>query len=470
MLLTISTTHQPASDLGYLLHKNPARIHSFDLSFGKAHVFYPRADDSYCCAAMLLDVDPVQLVRGKRGVGFTLDQYVNDRPYVASSLLSVAVAQVFGTALGGRSRERPELAESAIPLVARLAALPCRGGEALLRQLFEPLGYTVTASREPLDERFPEWGDGPYFTVELRGLARLADLLDHLYVLVPVLDDEKHYYIGEAEVEKLLKHGERWLAAHPQREAIVKRYLGYRMALARQALARLPQDEAAFGEDEDENEDKSAAELPAEQPLRLNEQRLNAVVNELKTCGAKRVLDLGCSTGNLLRRLLDDTQFAEIVGVDVSHVALALAERRLHLDRLPPLKAQRIKLLHGSLTYRDKRLAGYDAAALVEVIEHLDPPRLAALERAIFEAARPQTVLVTTPNREYNVLFAGMAPGQLRHRDHRFEWTREEFRDWTMRIAERFGYTVRLAPIGPEDPTHGPPTQMAVFRVGHRPA
>jgi 3' terminal RNA ribose 2'-O-methyltransferase Hen1 len=468
MLLTIFTTHEPATDLGYLLHKNPARVQSFDLSFGKAHVFYPRADASHCTAALLLDVDPVQLVRGRRG-SFTLDQYVNDRPYVASSLLSVAISQVFGTALSGRCRDKPELAETRIPLVARLAALPCRGGEAFLRQLFEPLGYTVTATREPLDPRFPEWGEGPYFTVELSGTQRLCDLLDHLYVLVPVLDDEKHYYIGEAEVEKLLKHGEAWLASHPEREAIVKRYLGYRAALTRQALARLPQDEAAAPDDEEEVEDKTAAELPAEKPLRLNDQRLDAVVGELKACGANRVLDLGCSTGNLLRRLLDDGQFTEIVGVDVSHVALDVAARRLHLERLPTTKAQRIKLLHGSLTYRDKRLAGYDAAAIVEVIEHLDPPRLAALERAVFEAARPATVVVTTPNREYNVLFAGMQPGQLRHRDHRFEWTRDEFRSWAARVAERFGYELRLVPIGPEDATHGPPTQMAVFQIGERP-
>ena len=469
MLLTISTTYAPATDLGYLLHKNPARVHSFDLSFGKAHVFYPRAEANFCTAALLLDVDPVQLVRGKRGVGFTLDQYVNDRPYVASSLLSVAISQVFGTALSGRCREKPELADQRLPLVARLAALPCRGGEALVHQLFEPLGYTVTATREPLDDRFPEWGQGPYFTVELAATLRLRDLLDHLYVLVPVLDDDKHYYIGQAEVEKLLKHGEAWLAEHPEREAIVKRYLGYRSALTRQALARLPQDEAATA-DEDDVEDKSAAELPAEKPLRLNDQRLHAVVAQLKASGAKRVLDLGCSTGNLLRRLLDDAHFTEIVGVDVSHQALDVAATRLQLDRLPPAKARRIKLLHGSLTYRDKRLAGYDAAAIVEVIEHLDPPRLAALERAVFESARPKTIVVTTPNREYNVLFTAMLPWQLRHRDHRFEWTRAEFRGWATRAAERFGYRLELAAIGPEDAIHGPPTQMAVFQVGERKA
>jgi len=463
MLLTISTTHRPATDLGYLLHKNPARAQRFDLTFGRAHVVYPEATAEVCTAALLLEVDPVQLVRGRGGRGerFTIDHYVNDRPYVASSLLSVAISQVFGTALSGRCRDKPELAETPLPLVARLAALRCRGGEALLRGLLEPLGYMVEAARLPLDARFPEWGESPYFAVTLRATARLVDLLSHLYVLVPVLDDDKHYWFGDDEVEKLLRHGEEWLARHPRREEIAQRYLRYRAPLTRAALARLPADEAV--EDEEEAADKTAAEELVEQPLRLNEQRLLAVVAALVQSGAQRVLDLGCSTGNLLRKLLEEPQFSEIVGLDVSHRALAAAERRLKLDRLPAAKAQRIKLLHGSLTYRDRRLAGYDAAALVEVIEHLDPPRLRALERAVFECARPTTVVVTTPNREYNVLFPGMPSGKLRHKDHRFEWTRDEFRSWSERVAAQFGYGVQLSGIGPADSHHGSPTQMATF-------
>ena len=170
MLLTLTTTHTPATDLGYLLYKNPARPQSFELAFGTAHVFYPEASPERCTAALMLDIDPVGLVRNRRGPsgeGFSLEQYVNDRPYVASSLLSVAIAQVFGSALSGNSRERPELVNVPIPLTARLSVLPCRGGETLLRKLFEPLGYAVQATHHALDEQFPEWGEGPYFTVEL---------------------------------------------------------------------------------------------------------------------------------------------------------------------------------------------------------------------------------------------------------------------------------------------------------------
>jgi 3' terminal RNA ribose 2'-O-methyltransferase Hen1 len=454
MLLTITTTHTPATDLGYLLHKNPARCQSFSLSFGQAHVFYPEATPERCTAALLLDVDPVGLVRG----GHALEQYVNDRPYVASSFLSVAVARVFGAALGGRCKDRPELADTPIPLRAELAVLPCRGGEPFLRKLFEPLGYAVTARRHPLDEQFPEWGDGPYFGVALEGRHKLGDLLSHLYVLVPVLDDEKHYWVGTDEVEKLLRHGEGWLAAHPERDAIARRYLKYQPRLADDAIARLAEGDPAAAEEEHDTE-----EANLERRVSLNEQRLGAVTAALKGSGAKRVLDLGCGEGRLLRDLLKDGGFDELVGVDVSHRALEIARDRLRLDRLPTHQQNRIRLLHGSLTYRDARLAGFDAAAVVEVIEHLDPPRLAAFERVLFEFAKPGTVVLTTPNAEYNVRFESLPAGRFRHRDHRFEWSRAEFRAWAEGVAGRSGYAVRFLPVGPEDAEVGSPTQMGVF-------
>jgi len=470
MLLTITTTHRPATDLGYLLFKNPARAQAFPLAFGTAHVFYPEASEERCTAALLLDVDPVELVRGRRGGGEAglLAQYVNDRPYVASSFLSVAIGEVFGSALSGRSRERPELAETAMPLAARLPALPCRGGEAVLRRLFEPLGYAVTASRLPLDETVPEWGESRYFTVELAGTVRLRELLAHLTVLIPVLDDEKHYYVGEDEVEKLLRRGEGWLAAHPERRLIADRYLRHKRGLTGAALARLVAEEP----DPDEAaEERDREEEAVERPLSLNEQRLGAVVAALKGSGARRVLDLGCGEGRLLQALLAEPQFVEIAGMDVSHRALEIAARRLRLERLPERQRQRLTLFQGSLVYRDARLAGYDAAAVVEVIEHLDPPRLTTFERALFEFARPGTVALTTPNAEYNVRFETLPAGTLRHRDHRFEWTRAQFRAWAGRVADRFGYAVRFLPIGEEDAEVGAPTQMAVFeRRGETPA
>ncbi len=457
MLLTITFTTSPATDLGYLLHKNPARVQSFDLSFGQAIVFYPEATAKRCTAALLLDVDPVSLVRGRHS---TLDQYVNDRPYAVSSFMSVAISRVLGTALSGQCKDRPELAQAALPWQVHLAVLPCRGGEGVLRRLFEPLGYTVDVERHSLDETRPEWGESDYFTVDLAVKTRLCDLLSHLYVLIPVLDAEKHYWVGDDEVDKLLRHGEGWLAAHPDREMIAQRYLKHRR-LVRAALAQLSEED---NPDPDVAQQQGAQqEAEIEEHLNLNQQRLGAVLAALKSAGARRVLDLGCGEGHLLQPLLADPFFTEIVGVDVSQRALQIAGERLHLEQMSPRQRERIRLLQGALTYRDKRLAGYDAAAVVEVIEHLDPSRLAAFERVLFEFARPRLVVLTTPNAEYNVRFASLPAMQLRHQDHRFEWSRAEFQSWARQVAERFGYQVRFLPVGTEDATVGAPTQMGIF-------
>lgn len=463
MLLTITTTHHPATDLGFLLAKNPARCQSFSLSFGQAHVFYPVADDRVCTAALLVDLDPIRLVRrrGRQGQDRTLGQYVNDRPYVASSFLSVALARVYKSALGGQSKERPALAATAIPLEAQITAVQCRDGERMLRALFEPLGYNVSAERQPLDTAFPEWGASTYWSVTLRATHRLSDLLTHLYVLLPVLDDDKHYWVGRDELEKLLAKGAGWLSTHPERDVIVDRYLRYRRLLTREALARL------VSEDDIDPDATEAAQAHEEEVLEdrisLSEQRMMAVLAMLRGAGATRVIDLGCGEGKLLRTLLTNTDCEHIAGMDVSSRALALAKRRLRLDRLPAMQRARITLFQGALTYRDQRLTGYDAACALEVIEHLEPSRLGAFERVLFEFARPPTVVITTPNAEYNVRFENLAAGLFRHGDHRFEWTREEFSHWAKRVADRSGYEFRLLPIGPVDPAVGAPTQMAVF-------
>src|ERR1044072_6616900 len=336
MLLTITSTNSPATDLGYLLHKNPSRLQSFPLSFGQAHVFYPETTHERCTASLLLDIDPVALVRNRRGPsgeGGTLDQYINARPSVASSFLSVAIARILGSALAGRSKGRPELTDIRMPLTAKISVLQSRGGEKFQRRLFVPLGYELTAKGHQLDDTFPDWGESSYYTVELGGNVRLQDLLTHIYVLVPVLDNEKHYWVGDDEVEKLLRHGADWLASHPEKEEITKRYLKYRRDLAKEALARLVDEESP---DPDVVQViHNSEEEAVEQVLNLNEQRLNTVVAALKSANAKRVLDLGCGEGKCLRVLLEDRSFDEIVGVDVSHRTLQLAHERLRLERLP---------------------------------------------------------------------------------------------------------------------------------------
>ncbi|MFD9887460.1 3' terminal RNA ribose 2'-O-methyltransferase Hen1 [Streptomyces alboflavus] len=482
MFLTISTTgtpERPATDLGFLLHKHPGKAQAFSTSYGQAHVFYPEATAERCTAALLLEVDPVALARRVRGAtkgrGGTADaalaQYVNDRPYAASSLFAVALSTVFSSALRGACKSLPERAAEPLPLRAEVPALPARGGARLVRALFEPLGWTVSADPVPLDERFPEWGDSRYVRLVLEvpdGRLTLSEALRHLYVLLPVLDDAKHYWVSADEVDKLLRAGEGWLAGHPEQKLITSRYLARRWSLTREAMERLELARLADADDTDVEEiDNAVAEDEGpdaeDKPAPLAEQRRDAILAALGAAGAARVLDLGCGQGQLMQALLKDTRYTEIVGVDVSMRALTVASRRLKLDRMGQRQAERVTLLQGSLAYTDKRLKGYDAAVLCEVVEHVDPERLSALEYAVFGSARPRTVLVTTPNVEYNVRWESLPAGHVRHGDHRFEWSRAEFRDWAERVTHQHGYTVEFVPVGPDDPEVGPPTQMAVF-------
>ncbi|WP_329545048.1 3' terminal RNA ribose 2'-O-methyltransferase Hen1 [Streptomyces sp. NBC_01356] len=486
MFLTISATgtpERPATDLGYLLHKHPDNAQTFSTSYGTAHVLYPEASAERCTAALLLEVDAVALVRRGKGKGrggapdAALAQYVNDRPYAASSLLAVALSAVFSSAMKGQCNARPELPARPLPLRVEVPALPARGGADLVRALFEPLGWTVTVEAVALDAEFPGWGDSRYVRLVLESeRLTLSEALRHLYVLLPVLDDAKHYWVSSDEVDKLLRAGDGWLPDHPEQKLITSRYLSRRWSLTREAMERLElvrlaeADDSAVEEidnavaEETETDSEDAAE-PEEKSVSLAVQRRDAILAALHASGAARVLDLGCGQGQLVQALLKDTRFTEIVGVDVSMRALTVASRRLKLDRMGERQAERVKLMQGSLAYTDNRLKGYDAAVLSEVIEHLDLPRLPALEYAVFGSARPKTVLVTTPNVEYNVRWETLPAGHSRHGDHRFEWTREEFRAWAERVAGRHGYGVEFTPVGPDDPEVGPPTQMATFTM-----
>jgi len=463
VFLTLSTSMPDAADLGFLLHKHPGKAQSFDVAVGTAHVLWPEVTAERSTVALLLEVDPIALVRGKGGRGgdgFSLSQYVNDRPYAASSMLSVALGKVFRTAMTGRCDARPELAGLAVPLDVHIPALPSRGGSDLVERLFAPLGWSVTTTAIGLDEQVPSWGDSPYVDLRLSGTMPVSDALTQLYVLMPVLDDSKHYWVSADEVDKLMRAGGSWLAGHPERELITSRYLGHHRTLVQDAVSRLAEvddtDPDALG--------TGSHEQSEDRPTPLAQLRKAAIVAALREEGASTVVDLGCGEGALLRELIPDPAFSKVLGVDVSHRALELAARRLHLDRMPDSQRARLELLQSSATYRDERLTGHDAVVLMEVIEHLDPPRLPALVRSVFHHARPVSVLVTTPNAEHNVRYPFLPAGAMRHRDHRFEWTRRQFRDWAETTATSHGYAVRYLAIGEDDPEVGAPTQMAVFR------
>lgn len=476
VLLTITTTSAdaaaPADDLGYLLYKHPAKVQTFELPVGRAHVFYPESTSHRCTVALLLEVDPIALVRGKRFGGadaFSLGQYVNDRPYAASSMVAVALGRVFNTAMTGRCDSRPALAAAALPLEIHVPALPCRGGAALAEKLFGPMGWTVTATPIASDPEVPVWGDSRYVDLRLTGDIRLADALHHLYVMLPVLDDAKHYWVGTDEIDKLIRAGVGWLSAHPDRETITRRYLAHSRKLVLSAVGRLAEIDDTETETLDnavpaESADGATSEGEQDRGTRpLAELRRSAVVALLKSVGASSVVDLGCGEGRLIRELIADSSFRRIVGVDVSHRALGVAARLVRMDSMSDRQRERVSLLQSSLTYRDVRIAGFDAAVLMEVIEHVDLSRLEALQRNVFAHANPDRVIVTTPNAEYNARYPTLPTGTFRHPDHRFEWTRTQFREWADAVAVTHGYTVSYLPIGPEDTEVGSPTQLVLF-------
>ncbi len=245
--------------------------------------------------------------------------------------------------MSGRSKDRPELAEMAIPLTAHLPVIAARGGEDLVRRLFEPLGYTVELKGSQLDDNFPEWGESPYVSLTVSETVRLQDLLTHLYVLIPVLDNEKHYWVANDEIEKLLKRGEGWLGAHPEKDLIVTRYLKRQRSLTREALSRLLAEELPSGE----TEDMPSMEASAERTPSLHDQRLQTVLSVIRDTGAKRVVDLGCGEGKLLKLLLAEKQFDTILGMDVFYRTLETAKERLRLDELPERQRSRIDLSQG---------------------------------------------------------------------------------------------------------------------------
>ncbi|WP_375407624.1 3' terminal RNA ribose 2'-O-methyltransferase Hen1 [uncultured Amnibacterium sp.] len=451
--MIVTVTYEPdaasgfeASALGHLLHKHPDRVQRFSAPVGDVHVFYPESTPERCTAAMVLEVDPIALVRSTRfrSDPASLGRYINDRPYAASSMLAVALGAVFRTATTGRSDALPEAAAADLPLTIQVPVVSSRGDETdLVRRLFEPCGWAVEEVPVALDPAFPAWGPSRYSSVTLRGRMPLSRALRQLYVLLPALDDTKHYWVGDDEVDKLERNGSGWLDEHPERALIARRYLLHQKALVAQTVEP----------EEAESRDRPLAAL-----------RADAVLQALRDIGASSVVDMGCGSGALLVRLARDRAFRRIVGIDVSARSLERAGSALGLAQASDDERERIVLRHGSVVYRDASLAGMDAMVLMEVVEHVDPSRLDALEDAVFGAAHPAAVVLTTPNAEYNALYPGLAAGDRRHADHRFEWTRAELRAWAEAVAVRRGYRVSFRPVGAEDDEFGPPTQLALFQ------
>ncbi len=455
MLLELTTTHQPATDFGYLLHKHPDKLFSTELSVGNALVFYPEANEEICTACLLLDINPVDLVRGDKSKNaFLSAHYVNDRPYTSNSFLSTAISKAFGSAINGTCPTKPELVVTPIPLKAKIHSLRVDCDPAYIPKLFEPLGYTITIEKFLLDAQFPSWGSGNVINLTVEKTTTLKELLTQLYVFMTVLDNSRHYYISKQDIDTLIRRGDGWLDAHPEKDWITKRFLKFLKPLTNEAFLRLSPEAV---------ESETAEIQPIERTPTLHQQRLTQSLEFVRASGAESVLDVGCGEGKLLKMIMRDGQFKKIGGMDVSFGELQRAKENLHLEEASPAMRERIALFQSSVTYRDERFKEYEALVLVEVIEHLDEERLPDMAKVIFGFAQPKTVIMSTPNAEYNVVYEKLSADTFRHTDHRFEWTRKEFSDWCEGVGALYCYTFKIHHIGKQEENLGAPSQMVVF-------
>ena len=423
VLLTI-TTHQPATDLGFLLHKNPERLHDggavVRAGARRSTRRRPTSAAPPRCSSRSTRSAWSATARARGQRVRRCAQYVNDRPYVASSFLRVAISKLFGTAMTGRSKERPELAD-AHPPCSKLASRcsPCRGRRRRCsRRLFEPLGYDGGGrSRSPLDAASPSGATAATSTSRSAATMRARDLLEHLFVLLPVLDDDKHYWVGDDEVDKLLRRGGDWLAA-PPRTGADRPPLPPPRPPAHHATPwpgcsgrgrrRRPATSAEAARR------RGGGGREADQPQRAAPRRRGRRARPRRRPAG--CVDLGCGEGKLLRRLLRRPAVRPRSSASTSRTGRwSIAARRLRLDDMPPRQRAARRPVPGRAHLPRPPPGGLRRGGRGRGRSSTSTrPACGAFERGVFGDARPQPSIVTTPNVEYNVLFetlpAGTAP------------------------------------------------------------
>lgn len=464
MILIISAVGKDCQKLSYLLQKSPFVVGEFDVGASfKTYVFFPEYSEERTTCAVMFDMNSIELVKSlkahDRHATYSLFDYINDRPYVSSSFTCSIISDVFRSALNGKCREYPDLPNQEFDLSARFY-VSMKTKDDLIKELFEPLGYELSYSTErpPVDSMYEQFGESPYYDVTISRRETVKDLLSHLYILIPILDKMRHYGPSSDEVKKIMKIGDSWLKDHPSKKKIVGRYFGKKKELATSVLDRL-EDQIKDEQRIDENsDDEKETRTP------LAGQRRKAIIRTLREHNVKTVLDLGCSTGKLSFELIDTPGIVKVTGADISARAIekAVLEKRIHKKMTEDQKS-RLDFVIASAIYRDLRFSAFDAIVLQEVIEHFDSWKLRVAEDVVFKYSGPRVVVVTTPNIEYNVLFENLENGKLRHRDHKFEFTRGQFKEWANRICKQFGYTVSFEDIGEFVENIGTQTQMAVF-------
>ncbi|MBW4084382.1 3' terminal RNA ribose 2'-O-methyltransferase Hen1 [Paenibacillus sp. S150] len=474
MHLIIRVTGAGAGMLSRLLAKNPDNLYDRMEKEARVRIAFTASSEQEAEAVIYVTPDPVELVKGASSAHNDITQYINDREFVVSSLFCTYIRSALGTALNGKTKE------AYLPWVNRKLALELTFGpvasnlpDHALEDLFIPLGYEVVLERGDAAYAFELKSRSSVRYIKLKGIQTLQTALRQLFVLIPALDDYKHYYISDDEVDKIRRYGDGWLENHPQRALILKRTLRFAGAIKHYedqmagdgqqaengASGEAPGIAEPFAAPAEASAGTGAAEAPK---ARLNDLRYAAIADTVERLAARRsIVDFGSGGGKLSARLSSVPGVQEIKAVEPSAAAQLRA-----MDRFAKLEGRPGAIVPepvtGSLFYYDEALRGKDVMILCEVIEHIDERRLNRVMETIFHEYAPGTLIITTPNKEYNALYQ-MEHEKLRHRDHRFEWDREAFGAWCSCWTSAYNYSVRLSGIGEFAQEYGYPTQMAIF-------
>ncbi|WIM41190.1 3' terminal RNA ribose 2'-O-methyltransferase Hen1 [Paenibacillus sp. PK4536] len=482
MYLTIKATGTHASMISHLLAKNPNNLYDRTEKGARIRLVYTSFQPEETEVLLFVTPDPIDLVKGSPD-HYDITQYINDRELVVSSLFCSYIRPALGTALNGKPKaDYIDWVEHPFTLHMSMGPVASDLPDSMIESLFQPLGYEVQMERGEIDYSFDLKNRSTVRHIQISGQQTLQHMLRQLYILIPVLDNYKHYYISDDEIERLQRYGEGWLSTHPQHDLIIKRSLRfaplikeYEQKVAKNEditnvstelsthQAEASEMKSELSEDQDKQYDSNQTEPPV---IRLNELRYRAIVEQVSQLPQhKQIVDFGAGEGKLSVRL------GEIEGVEqIWAVEPSMQSQLRAIDRFAKLEGRTDYVIPvvttGSLFYRDERWVDQDVIILCEVIEHINEVRLPQVIHTLFTDYRPQTLIMTTPNREYNEVYQ-MGKDEIRHTDHRFEWTRAELEQYCTQWIQDRPYTFTLSGIGEKHEQYGQPTQMVVFhRIG----
>lgn len=481
MYLTIKATGEHASMISHLLAKNPHNLYDRTEKGARVRLVYTSFQPQDTEAMLFVTPDPIELVKGTPD-HYDITQYINDRELAVSSLFCSYIRPALGTALNGKPKaDYIDWVDYRFTLQMTFGPVASDLPDHVIESLFQPLGYEVQIERGEIDYSFDLKNRSTVRHIQISGQQTLQQMLRQLYILIPVLDNYKHYYINEDEIERLRRYGEGWLSTHPQHDLMIKRSLRfaplvkeYEQQVAKESSIDALSTEISTNSIQSNKEQAQSTEQQLERintietetetpVVRLNELRYRAIVEQVSLLPQrKQVIDFGAGEGKLSVRL------GQIEGVEqVWAVEPSMQSQLRAIDRFAKLEGRTDDVIPvitiGSLFYRDERWVDQDVIILCEVIEHINEVRLPQVIHTLFTDYRPQTLIMTTPNREYNEVYQ-MDADEIRHTDHRFEWTRAELEQYCTQWIQNRPYTFTISGIGDKHEQHGQPTQMVVFR------